>query len=503
MESRLNNLLGGLDRAHGRTVVLDRVSTRKGKREARSWTLHEPVTEELWRQHLDGGIGLGVIPIRDDACAGWGAVDIDVYDLDLVRLEQRVEELGLPLVVCQTKSGGAHIFLFLSEPVDAALVREKMTAVAVALGYPGVEVFPKQVRLAHECDVGSWLNMPYQGARTEDGTSRPAIIGGEPVGVERFLALAEERRCSAEDVTEINPPNTGEISDGPPCLQHIAAHGVPEGQRNQSLFSFGVYCRLKYGDQWEDELERINRDLFDPPLPSREVQEVIKSLRAKEYRYKCSEPPLRELCNYGLCLGRTYGIGGGDETQDVQLGNLVKLLTQPPIYILDVDGYRLELTVDELLDHAKFRRKCLERLNKLPPRRKAEKWEATVQALINQVEEVEAPPDSTPEGRTLEMLREWATQYDSETNDKEALLLGRPFFDDEGRVVFRSGDFQTYLERQGIKEIRGHRLWAILRDHGATHGVAKVTGRSVRYWAVPLQVEEQDELTTPRREEEF
>jgi len=79
-------LFGGLDRAHGKFSVTRKNET-KNKMEGRAVTQLEPVTIDLWKKHLKGEQGLGIIPIRDDATVSWGAIDIDRYDLDLLELE--------------------------------------------------------------------------------------------------------------------------------------------------------------------------------------------------------------------------------------------------------------------------------------------------------------------------------------------------------------------------------------------------------------------------------
>ena len=47
----------------------------------------------------------------------------------------------------------------------------------------------------------------------------------------------------------------GAFSDGPPCLQALAASGFPQGTRNMGLFNMGVYARSKFGDTWKEVLE--------------------------------------------------------------------------------------------------------------------------------------------------------------------------------------------------------------------------------------------------------
>jgi hypothetical protein len=125
-----------------------------------------------------GDYGIGVIPIREDASCVFGAIDIDEYaNGESTRaVVEKVAHLKLPLVACQTKSGGIHLYLFLRDkPVRAELVRMKLMEWATVLGHRGVEVFPKQSVLASKEDVGNWINMPYyRGAET----NRYAVLPG-------------------------------------------------------------------------------------------------------------------------------------------------------------------------------------------------------------------------------------------------------------------------------------------------------------------------------------
>jgi hypothetical protein len=82
--------------------------------------------------------------------------------LDHKGLIDRIRKLQLPLVVCRSKSGGAHLFLFSKEWVPAKTMQTTLNQIAAAMGYGGTEVFPKQVRLFLERgDVGNFLNLPY------------------------------------------------------------------------------------------------------------------------------------------------------------------------------------------------------------------------------------------------------------------------------------------------------------------------------------------------------
>ena len=106
-------LFEGYGKAHGQTAVLDRA--KHGKTQANYKIVHEPLTVELVQNHLDGKLGVGSIPIDERSQCSFGALDIDDYNLDLTALLAKVKRFKLPLIMCRSKSGGAHLFLFLSE----------------------------------------------------------------------------------------------------------------------------------------------------------------------------------------------------------------------------------------------------------------------------------------------------------------------------------------------------------------------------------------------------
>ena len=133
----------------------------------------KPVTKELYNQHLTGKISLGIVPIRTDGKCKFGALDIDDQKngsekgMDYKTLLKKINFLKLPLVVCKSKSNGAHCYLFLTEWVSAADVIHILRKMAYALGYERgkVEIFPKQEKL-ESGQSGSFINLPYHNGNT-------------------------------------------------------------------------------------------------------------------------------------------------------------------------------------------------------------------------------------------------------------------------------------------------------------------------------------------------
>lgn len=482
---KLLELFKGLDRAHGEYIVGE---DNGGKVGGKAFTKLEPTTVALWESHLAGTMGLGVIPIQADNTCAWGVVDIDDHDINVELLSKKVKDM--PLVVCRSKSGGAHVFMFFKKEVPASKLRLRLAEVAAMLGYPEAEVFPKQVRLLTQKDVGNWLNMPYHDG---DRTTRYCLKNGKPItDVEKFITYAFSKQITLDELNEINlDVGDSDLNDAPPCLSKVCVDGVPKGTgRNITLFSLGVYCKSKYGAEWESELEKMNQKYMQPPVPARELTGTIfKSLQKKTYFYKCNDQPLSGFCNKDVCKNRKYGIGGDDTEPPYVLGTLIKIDSDPPTWFIDVDGVRLELSTDDLLSQDKFRKLCVERINKLPKKVKGALWEKVIAERLEGVQIVEAPKDSGVQGRFEYLVEKFLARP---VGASEGQLLSGKAFVDGGEILFRGPDLMEFLGKQRFYDFKQRRIWSTLRGLGATHSQRNIKGRCVQLWGMPMP-KEQDE----------
>ena len=162
---KFSSIFDGLQEAYG-TYRVEKTQSN-GKNTGKAGIVREPRTAVLWEGHLSGkGNSIGIIPINADNMCKWGCVDIDQYPLDHKLLLEKIRKLKLPLVVCRSKSGGAHCFLFCKDWVDAKDMQKSLKSIAAALGYGESEVFPKQIKLhLDRGDVGNFLNLPYYNAK--------------------------------------------------------------------------------------------------------------------------------------------------------------------------------------------------------------------------------------------------------------------------------------------------------------------------------------------------
>lgn len=496
---RMFELFSGLDRAYG-IYRLGKVNSDSGKVEGSARTLLDKVTLKLWEDHLAGAAGLGITPIRADNTCLWGAIDIDIYDLSLNQLEVRVKELGAPLTLFRTKSGGAHLYLFLTEPVPAYVVQAKLKEFAKALGYPTAEVFPKQVKLASDKDTGNWINMPYFDYKK---TMRYAIRDGVSLTLPEFLLVADSLKVSEAQLVQlklnqIKVPD--DYRDAPPCIVQMFKNGVNKGGRNECLYNMAVYARMKYPDEWEDKVDEYNEKFIIPPLEEREVETVKRQNDKKDYFYRCTSNPFSAFCNKDECKKAEYGVGRDSDEESVPIvldKPMTKIRTNPAILIIGIEGYRVMTDTKTFADSGAFRLLVMEKTDKVIPRFKTARWDKVVSLMHQNIQEVEVPKEVTPEGQLLTLLESYCTGK-MQAKLKEELIKGKPWTH-EGKTYFKGNDFYKFITQQGFKEMSLQKVWyTIKHELGGTDVVMRVLNTTQRLWCVPEFVDKQtEEFTVP------
>jgi hypothetical protein len=356
-----------------------------------------------------------------------------------------------------------------------------------ALGYPNVEVFPKQDELASDTDTGNWINLPYY---NQESTSRMALLDMKELDLGEFLKLADSRAITPDTLKEFKIPRAKVMMGSPPCLDVI--YNTGEGKfRNNAMYNYGVFCSRKFGDDWEVEFEKINQHAMKPPLDSEELTNIKKSVRRKkdEYFYKCKDTPICNVCDREQCLKRKYGIGGAKEL-NIALSNLRRLDTTPPIWMLDVNGKGMTLTdTQQLIFPQKFAARCVDEINILPNTVKHEEWRELVSALLANVEVIEAPEDAGVDGSFIDLFKQWIRESPKARN-KDEILLGQPYTS-KNRVYFRAAEMKKYITRE--VKMEGPRMWYLLKRYlDAEVSTLRLKGIPSRIWSV-REFESQDE----------
>jgi len=484
---RFLQLFEGYGRAHGQTAVLDRA--KNGKTQAKYQIVHEPLTVDLVQSHLDGKLGVGSIPIDETSKCSFGALDIDDYNLDLIALLAKVKRFKLPLVMCRSKSGGAHLFLFLSEKVAASEVRDRLAEFASVLGWGNCEIFPKQEEVrVDRGDIGNFINLPYQNGKY---TTRYALKDdGDGMTLEKFLELSEASKVSAKELSSISlGSDSGVLPDGPPCCQQLTEFGIPEGGRNMTLLNVGIYYKKASPSDWKGLLEKHNQEYCNPPLPAREIVVIQEQLDKKEYAYTCKQEPVHSHCNKSLCRSRKHGIGSHNSHPVV--GGLTVVESEPPVWFLNVDGSRLELSTKQLQMQVEFQRACMEQMYKMPAKMKETDWRDLIASLLGDATRIPVPEELTQKGLFLELLETFCTSRIS-AHSPEELLTGKPWTE-EGLTYFKLSSLQEFLKRNNFTHYTRGQITERLKEMNSGVEADKTyrfkdnrdKWKSVRVWFVP------------------
>ena len=442
MIERFKNIFYGLDRAHGVTVVGE--SNGDGNKiKGKSFVKREPITDELWQKHLDGADSLGIIPINDDNKCKWGCIDIDSYaEFDHKKLINKIKQFQLPLVVCRSKSGGAHVFLFTEDYVSAGLMQDKLNEIRSVLGYGGSEVFPKQRELKSKDDTGNFLNLPYFNCGQ---TTRYAFMeDGEAASIDAFFELYERYKQQDISTIEIKRPES-EFDDGPPCIESLTQDKLEDG-RDRVIYQYIIYAKMKWPENWQDKIFEFNYKHFKTPLDQKIITAKIKNNEKNDFHYKCSEEPMCNVCDKKLCKKRKFGIGQEPifpGLTDLQVVNL-----EEPYYYMNVDGDRLYLdSAKHLANQALFQEECIKQLRINPPTLKTGDWKKITTMLLNGAEITE-PAEGTG---TKDILNNYLEDYcvnRIQKDDYEDLRNGGTYTKDGFHHFVFDNFFNNYLSRK-------------------------------------------------------
>ena len=443
MMKAFKEIFEGLNSAYGQYIP-STVHSSNGKQKGRPFTVKKPVIDLLWENHLKGKEpALGIIPINEKNLCRWGCIDIDQYDFNHKKFIKKIKQKKLPLVVCRSKSGGAHVFLFVSEWIEAAAMREKLKVMAATLGYSECEIFPKQEYLLIERgDTGSFLNLPYHGG---DNTTRYAFLeNGDAASLNGFIGLYERNKLTKEKFENltIESENEQNIKDGPPCLQILCKEGFPEGTRNNGLYNIGVYLKKANPDTWQTDLATYNTKFMKPPLSPQQVMTTISSLNKKDYQYKCKDQPICNYCDSLTCQTRKFGIGNGTLMPDIS--NLRKFTSDPPRWFVNVGGETVDVKTNELRTFDLFDEACMDQISIKLPNVSKPIWGKVISNLMKAVEEIEAPETLKYKKQLEEHLENFTT--DRAAGKQKTDINRGVSWTDEGRTYFKFKDFWKYLQ---------------------------------------------------------
>ena len=388
MIDKFINIFEGLSSAYGQfRKDNNRLAV---KVEGKSFIVKEPVTKELWQKHLNGtGPNLGVFPLTREGTCKWGAIDIDVNNFDYEDLLNRIRKQKLPLIMFRSKSGRAHVYMFMKDFTPAQEVQTVMKKFAGKLGLADKldRVYPMQTSLSKN-DFGSWLNMPYY---NQEETSTCAYKDNfDGATIEEFFEMYDKyvqtdlSQHLVEEVKQnIKKPKEKTLEDFLlPCTKNclkLNNNKIPDENRNDYLLHMytwsmravekGVKKIPEYSKMdAETLLKYFNQEYMARPVEEKEIQNTIFKSKDKEYKYLCKKPTITKYCDSSACTRHLCGITPLDAEKLVKatqaLGKITRYLSEPPIFFESVDvknengsGYkriRIEMQGEDIINKQKW-----------------------------------------------------------------------------------------------------------------------------------------------------
>jgi hypothetical protein len=463
MIDKFIKIFKGLEERFGYHIV--DYSDGDGKKSGTSKTSSYPHDREMWEAHLLGkkfkvktnyGVktadSLGMCPINKDSQCKWGAIDLDNYKPDVKELFKKLKSINVNLAPFKSKSGGIHIYVFMTEEVPAMLMREKLHGIKniFAVEKPD-KIFPVQKYLnLDKGSAGSWINLPYYKALN---TSRYMIKeDGSKASIEEFFEWHSKNQTTPAQLKKLKSNvDEGEIGDwfkdGPPCMQALAKFGVEKTKRNDTLQDMARYIKLRFPDneEWKEKVGEYNKKFFEPTgkgLPYSEVTAVVASREKKDYAYRCNEDWLKPHCNKELCISRKFGVGGSGNT-DLVLGPLSYVKSTPKIWYLGFNGEEVRLYSKELIRQDLAREAATEQTGKTPP--KIKNWDLQIRSLQLKATPIDAPEESHPQVRLKSSLELYCFNL-RRTKDKKQILFGRPFHEEIDKVLYVKFMFDPFYK---------------------------------------------------------
>jgi hypothetical protein len=482
-------LFKGRDDAYGvYTIPAGATPSQRGKLAGIGSTKHEPVTPELYADHLSGQRRLGIVPIRPDNSTLFVALDADVYKSATLHseLSQRIAKLQLPLCVTKSKSGGAHVWLFFRDPVPASKARKIATELVAKLHLdPKTEIFPKQDTI-REQDDGSWINLPYFG----DSCVGLNETGTVELTLPQFLEYADVRISSANDLMR-SKAQADEISqddndDAPPCVATMLRDGVEEPGRNNSMVQLAVYFSRAFPDDWQSMVMEAATTKMYPPLSLAEASKIIQTIKNKQYQYLCKQQPMQSLCDKDACVKRKFGVGGGTPTNSIIVfDHMKKIDGEEPIYQVIIDGRKITCDGATLKNYELFRIAAMKRLDRMLPEMPRQAWGDCLNRAFHDMTREAAPVDTQTSQLIVKALKEWCNRAAQNSSPDVIEKRRVPYYNDNS-IYFNGDHFLKYVDRNF--KIERNKAWVHLREWGVMQDYITIGEQQVMVWRYVVPV---------------
>ena len=193
----------------------------------------------------------------------------------------------------------------------------------------------------------------------------------------------------------------------PPCLKTLLTLKVGTGHRNDTMFHLGVYLKKRFEKGWKLKMIKYNEKYFEPSLEDDEVEAVANSVEKEEYKYKCKQEPMHSHCDPAVCASVKFGVGDGELPGIVPEG-IEKYDSDPPIYVVTIDGGEVEVNDEQLWNPDKFGMECMNQTEKIMDPISKPMWRKLLKKLFQNIQEGNAPESAKLDVQIKDMFERYS-----------------------------------------------------------------------------------------------
>ena len=391
----------------------------------------EALTDQVYKNHLLGTQSIGVQPCTEESEARFGVVDVDpqnYQEFDKKFFIDVIQQYKLPLIPVLSKSGGLHLYMFMTEFVPAALIKSFLSNLLPLFRLkPDCEIFPKQTQLTKDNETGqlnkgNFINLPYY-----KKSERVAInLDGKAFTFEQFIQVIESNLVSGDDLKTITESIEqqdmegvdDEFVEGPPCLAKLSTimKSPKFDGKDRFMYNYHVFVKMKYPDTWQQKVMNAPVKYFSGEHANAwDKQHLNQKLRSWSKQFKgftCTQSPISEHCKKGICVKKKFGILAGSKGSYPVLTNLKKIDLDPePEYEFDVtkpDGIGTATVHCKTIEHVNDQRKRRNAIARAagfpPPIIKGDEDQMVLEALYQTQKVVHPPIGTSPKEKLHDVL---------------------------------------------------------------------------------------------------
>ena len=435
----------------------------------------EELTDEVYKNHLDGTQSIGVQPCNESGQARFGVIDIDPNDygdFDRKFFIDTIQSYSLPLVPVLSKSGGLHLYIFINKFIGASLIKSFLSNLLPIFKLkPDTEIFPKQTQLTKDNETGqlnkgNFINLPYF-----KKTERVAInVDGTQFTFDQFIEVIENNTVNQEDLKIITDSIEKqdmegvdeEFIEGPPCLAHLSKimKNPKFDGKDRFMYNYHVFVKMKYPDDWQKKVKNApvkyfigeHANAWDDKMVAAKVRSWTKQFKG----FTCTQSPISEHCKRGICVKKKFGILAGSKGNYPVLTNLKKIDLDPePEYEFDVtkpDGISTATVHCKSIEHVNDQRKRRNAIAKAagfpPPIIKGEEDQTVLEELFKTQKLVHPPIGTSPKEKLHDVLH---AKINGPKAMNDASFKSGTVLIEEGYAYFKFDKFYDKLRSKNWK----------------------------------------------------